>query len=48
MRTACLVILLMASAVLAGGDRIIMVYDLAIEGRIHQEAKDFIILMVHN
>ena len=48
MRTAGVILLLAASAVLAEGDRIIMVDDLAIEGRIHQEAKDFIILMVHN
>jgi tetratricopeptide (TPR) repeat protein len=48
MRTTSLVILLIASMVYAEGDRIVMVDDLAIEGRIHEEAPDFIILMVHN
>lgn len=42
-----LTILWGASAAWAEGDRIIMVDDLAIEGRIHEEATDFVVLMVY-
>jgi hypothetical protein len=43
-----LTILFCSSVVWAEGDRVVMVDDLSIEGRIHQETPDFVILMVHS
>lgn len=47
-RMAGLGLLLCASVLYAQGDRIVMVDDLALEGRIHQETPAFVILMVHD
>lgn len=44
----CLLVAVCAWFVRAEGDRIVMVDDLSIEGRIHQETPEFVILVVHD